>query len=507
MDEKTQILTYIQKNLNGTFIDIGTGGDAIAILAQQLPKNSRPTLIAADIDPLVIESVTKRRPEITKYINNTSGPKIELVTMSAVDMHLIKDSTIAGISASALAHEVFSYVPNKGGLDQFVAEVCRVLEKEGVFIYRDPKWVDDPETHCTMIIKNNIAKYYLSLFLPKFLDRQFSMLRNYRNECSKPQKHSPNDVKVNIYFKNSKQVNQLSFTEFLNTPSHLIDYSKNFSIEAPKGLIAEMQRHYLMFIKNYYAPGFIDQHHFKDDLNISDLSKEERELLVDFAQRESLPISENIIKKEDFALYCKVGKCLTHLFENQLKISIDRTPGLNEYIKKMSTQNINRNLFFLEDENTLSIDPKMLILLFHGKEKGIFQFLQQNQDIPWDILEHLKLEGEEHYFYKTRDQIIAYVGQLSRYLLKDGHKRGYVLAPISEKHIYEIPRDFYKSILRRDLLVLDSYGNIQEPVTEKNIIHFKVQPQGQALSVYKAIITKFPDQTPELNEWIPTLHE
>jgi SAM-dependent methyltransferase len=164
MGEKTEIFQHIIRNLDGTFLDIGTGGDAIAVLAEKLPKNSRPTLIAADIDPLVIESVKKRRQEINQYINQPTGPKVELITMSAVDMNTIKDSSIAGISASALAHEVFSYVPNKGPLDQFISEVCRVLEKEGVFVYRDPKWVDDPHAHCNMIVKKKIAKYYISLF-------------------------------------------------------------------------------------------------------------------------------------------------------------------------------------------------------------------------------------------------------------------------------------------------------------------------------------------------------
>ena len=52
MDEKTQLLEHILKNPDGRFIDIGTGGDSVAIIVKQLPKNSRPTLIATDIDPL-----------------------------------------------------------------------------------------------------------------------------------------------------------------------------------------------------------------------------------------------------------------------------------------------------------------------------------------------------------------------------------------------------------------------------------------------------------------------
>jgi hypothetical protein len=59
LEEKMEIINHIQNNLTGIFLDIGTGGDAIAILAQKIPQNSRPTLIAADIDPLVMALLHK----------------------------------------------------------------------------------------------------------------------------------------------------------------------------------------------------------------------------------------------------------------------------------------------------------------------------------------------------------------------------------------------------------------------------------------------------------------
>jgi hypothetical protein len=113
MNEKIQLVEHIKKNLNGIFIDVGTGGDAIAIIAKQLPKGSNTTLIASDIDPMVINSIPKRRPEINEFLNSSNGPTIELVTMSATNMSPIKDSSIFGVGASAVAHEVFSYTANK----------------------------------------------------------------------------------------------------------------------------------------------------------------------------------------------------------------------------------------------------------------------------------------------------------------------------------------------------------------------------------------------------------
>jgi SAM-dependent methyltransferase len=507
LDEKTQIYNYILDNLNGTYIDIGTGGDAIAMLAQKLPPSSRPTLIAADIDPSVIDSIKTRRKEILNYINKKEGPNVELVTMSAVNMIPIKDSMISGIGASAVAHEIYSYVPTLDPLDQFTYEVCRVLEKNGVFIYRDPKWVDDPETHCTMVVKKDIAKYYTSLFLTKFLDRRFSMIKDYRGECCKPNLYSENQVKVNAYLQNSKQSKQFSFQEFLNTPTHLIDYKRNFSVEAPKGLIAEIQRHYLMFVKNYFAPGFIDEKFFQQDLDLQLLEEEERKLLKDFALRKKLPLHDNIIKVQDFPLYYKDADNLVNLFKEDLTIKIKENEGLFDYIKNISFDDINRNLLFLKDDETLVIDPKMLTLLFHGKSNGMFNFLSNEADIPWDILEHLKLEGEEHYFYKTTDQLITYFGQFSRFILKDTHKKNYMLAPINPSEVKKVSRDFYKDVLNRDMLILNVHGDKQEPVTDKNIIHFKLQLEENAFDVYNQLITSDPLQYQSLEKWMSNVKQ
>jgi SAM-dependent methyltransferase len=507
MDEKTQLIEHIKKNPDGMFIDIGTGGDAIAIMAKELPDTIRPTLIAADLDPLVIQSIRTRRKEINQYIDAAKGPKVELITMSAANMVPIKTSTIAGIGASALAHEVYSYTPAKSPLDQFIGEICRVLEKEGVFVYRDPKWVDDPKTRCIVIVKEITAKYYTTLFLAKFLDRQFSMLRDYRDECCKPQLYSPADVKVNVYLYGQEECIQMDFKQFLDTASKNIDYSKNFSIEAPKGLIAEVQRHYLMFLKDYYAAGFINAWCFKNELNLEDLSKEEAEIVEAFALRKSVPIVNGKIAKEHFPILLRERDNLKKLFVDGFRVDIAHNKELLDYIQKMSFENINRNLFYLVDDHTLVIDPKVLVLLFHGKGKGIFQFFPHDKEIPHDLLEHLKLEGEEHYFYKTTDELITYMGQFSRFLLKDTHKRNYLLAPIDVEYIKTAPRNFYQSILKRDLLVMDKYGTIHEPVTDKNIIHFRLQPESRALEVYKKIGQAHPNKYPMLNKWVEKLSD
>lgn len=502
MEEKTEILEHIQTREDGTFIDIGTGGDSIAIIASQLPKNSSPTLIAADIDPLVLDSIATRRPEIQEFIHSASGPKVEFVAMSATHMEPIKDSTVSGVVASALAHEVFSYIPAKPSLDQFIEEVCRVLEKGGVFIYRDPKWVDDPSTSCRLHINNEIAKYYTIFFLSRFLDRTFSSIRDYKEECCKPNLYSCTDVTIHAHLKNIDTIGHFPFEEFLHIPSRSIDYTKNFFIEAPKGLISEIQRHYLMYVKNYFVGGFLDPSHFRKDIILSDLSTEEQEVLKAFLKRNPLMIKEGCIPQEFFPTLFKESELIQQFFSEGVRLTFRDTTELSSFLSFLpKDQKWKTHLYRVED-TMLVIDPILLSLMFRGRHEGIFQFIHDDHSLPWDLFEHLKLEGEEHYFYKTTDELITYMGQLSRFVLKDTHKKNYLLAPIDGSHIKVAPRKLYQIILERDMSITDNQGTICAPETSKNIIHFSLQPKQQAFKVYNDLLQEHASCFPNLKKWV-----
>jgi len=65
----------------------------------------------------------------------------------------------------------------------------------------------------------------------------------------------------------------------------------------------------------------------------------------------------------------------------------------------------------------------------------------------------------------------------------------------------------YQNILERDMLVLDKYGTVQKPVTEKNIIHFILQPKDQALKTYKNILREYNSSFPSLNKWLENFND
>ena len=503
LEEKTELIEHMLEKSSGTFLDIGTGGDASAFILQSLPKELSPTLIAADIDPLVIHSIQERRPDIKAFLHNTSGPNLKFMTMSATDMGDLNDSCLSGIGASAVAHEIVSYVPVKNALDQFLSEACRVLEKEGVLVYRDPKWVDDPESLCTMVVNDEIAKYYITLFLPKFLDRKFSLIKDYQGLCSKPILHHPDNIKINVHTRLDDRSVRLSFDEFLCMRTCDIDYDKKISIEAQKGLLAEIQRHYLMYLKNYYPVDMIDSSHFTGDLDLNSLQEESRRNILKLCSRKGLKLEKNLLKKDQMSDLFEELINLKKLILSENKLEISDAQAVLQYLNKFDLEPSKHNLFSFVNEKTMVIDPKLLCLLFQGNTAGFSQYIPIEASVfDCAIFEHLKLEGEEHYFYKTRDALITYFGQYSKYILKDGYKRDYMLAPIDKEHVQEQPRLHYQEILERAFTVTNRYGEKQLPVTQKNIIHFKLQPSDQAFKVYEHLLQAEIHEYPCLKKWL-----
>jgi isopentenyl-diphosphate delta-isomerase len=352
-----------------------------------------------------------------------------------------------------------------------------------------------------MTIRSEIGKYYATLFLTKFLDREHSLIRDYRDECCKPQIYSPSDVKVTVYSKMAETSIQIKFSEFLKTPSVDIDYTKDFSIEAPKGLLAEIQRHYVMYLRDYYAIGLIEKSCLDRSLDFSELSEEQVSAIKSYALRKGISLSEEKLEQSQVPLFYQELELLRKIFSKRYTMTINEHEEVRSIANGLLGEGIDRNLFHFIDGQTLAIDPKMLALLFHGKDKGIFSCLD-TENLPLDLLEHLKLEGEEHYFYKTTDELITYMGQYSRFILKESSKKGYCLAPIDSSYILEAKRPLYQNVLERDTFVIDQHGKAQKPVTGKTIIHFQLQPERKAFATYKKLIQNEPNQYPSLKRWI-----
>jgi SAM-dependent methyltransferase len=525
-EEKTRILSHIINNPHGTFLDIGTGGDSVATIVASLPKGSTATIIAADIDADILQAIPERHPELVPYLQDKEGKKIDstqgrqditvdsqkkisekgptlkLIPMNAANMTPMGDCSLDGISASALTHEIFSYVPTKTGLDQFFTEIARVLKPGGVFIYRDPRWDDNPHQDSLLIIKNSLAKIFTVLFLPRFLDRTFSSRINYQGECVKPALYEKAHIRFNFFHKHCTTTKKVTLDELLRIPTCTIDFSKNISLEAPRGLISEIQRHYILFLKNIFITDIIDKNFFdKEYVFLDEMGQEQREIL------EQVLLSYQIKTRKvptNLSLFNKIigeKKNLFELIHNGLLLPIKDKEEVELLCQNLYHKGIDTNQLYITD-NMLWIDAKLAALLYQGDNKSYLEHVADTTSTPYSVFEWLKREGEEFYFYKTTDEIITYVGQLTHHHLKGTPKEGYLLCPLDPTSIQHVTRNLYKSIVESHMAVIDINGNKQNILFDKNIIHFSLMKKEQALNVYKKIVNSSHVHYPKLKKWI-----
>lgn len=502
MEEKTQILDHILNRKTGSYLDIGTGGDALHFLLKNIPTNLPITIIGSDIDANILQAIPERNPSIKDFMHNESHKtKCLLMRMDATNMVSIAENSLDGINASALTHEIFSYVPTKTGLDQLFSEIARVLKKDGIFIYRDPKWDDNPEQDCLLIIKEDLAKYFVSLFLPRFLDRSFSDIKNYQNCCIKPTIYENKHIRINYFLKGSNYTKKAKLDQFIQTPLHMMDFSRNISIEAPRGLISEIYRHYILFLKNIFITELVDNNFFnRDTCFLMDLSDEARVIFKQFLMNHDIYTEHIDTDLPVFQRIAREKKNLQKFMHNGLHARIINKEAVLKYCSMLHNQGISNNLIFVQDDYVW-IDGKIATLLFLGTNKGIFSHIETNHT-PLYVLEWLKREGEEFYFYKTTDELITYIGQITYHTLKDTEKDGFLLCPITSEHIKTVSRDLYKSIINSHMSVLDIDGNQQDIIFDKNIIHFQLMSLEKAQMIYAEIKEKNGDRFPMLSKWI-----
>ncbi len=498
--EKTELIEYMKQFPGEIFMDIGTGGDSVATMLDAIPDSDTTTLIAADIDADILNAIPVRHPQLQKYLDVSSTKNLKLMPMNATKMYSLENNTLKGVGASSVAHEIFSYVPTQSGLDLFFSEITRVLKPEGTFIYRDAAWVDNPDERCTLVIKKPIAKYFVSLFICKFLDRDFSVIRTFDGQCAKPTMHADKEIFFNVFVKNTQEYKKLSFQEFLYFPSYNIDYKKEFSLELPRGLVSEIQRHYVLFLRNVFAPGFLDHELFKKPyIDIDNIDEYAVRVFVDFVVKYNIPIKNKRIVHHDFSTLLTTKKLLKNSFKYGIYLKKTRNKELANYLQKLYQQGIPETLMHFFDEKTLFVDPKLATLLFRQADCGIFPF---EGNYPIKTFEWLAREGEEHYFYKTLDELITYIAHLSKHYTKGTKKAGYLLCPRDRHALKEVPRQIYKKVLEHDMAILDQHGNTMPVITNKNIVHFCLHKEEDAIQILQQIAHQDPLKFKQLNKWL-----
>lgn len=480
-EEKAGITNIIKQHKSGTFLDIGSGRDTITYIINNLQGEDIQdvNLIAADLESGALTEIAKHHPKFILNLDKNSNLDLSLLKMDATEMHQIKDSSIKAINASAVLHEINSYVPRKTPIDRFFGETIRILQKDGYLVYRDPTLQSNPEIINSLIVKNDLAKKFVTIFLPKFLDTNLTQITDMYDNSIKPEFNYKDRFTINLYQLGEDKATTLNYQEFLTLQTSAIDFTKEITIKAPRRLLSEIQRHYILFVKNVYPVAFINNKIQVCD-NISKYTPEKaKKTIISFTKNLGIDYTKNISKK-DFETLTAESVKLNNLIAKGVTIDNFSSSQINSLQKLLESRNVSTNLYNIAG-NKIWLDAKLLTIIYNRLPVEL-----QNQDLPHESIKWLAREGEEYYFYYSTEELLDYLVKFCNYYLKDTNKEGYYLAPVSNSHIKYAARDIYTDLLERDMLQVDLKQEKQPFVTSKTIITFKLMSSKDYANSYNS---------------------
>ena len=499
LPEKIKIVEYINKNKKGVYLELGSGGDSIGEIVDNVDPGLPLKIIVADLDDNVLKSIPKRYPEINKYIENTDKNKlsVELVHLDATNLYVIETSTIQGINASALAHEVHSYSSSKSGLDQFFLESARVLDENGMLIYRDPILQDDAGSPNILVLKESLYKMFVTLLFPKLLDIEFTKIKDMYGNSIKPDFSYTENTTINLHLKHERYRKSMTVAEFIGTPSRHIDFNQDISVVGPRRILSEIERHYVLFLKDVYPCGFIDSTSLQEGKLLSDITPDlARTSVRNFSTNLGVNFGE-VLDNKDVSILT-MEKDNIREFINR-GVEMESTSLLSSNISELFHKKKVDHALYKINDNMIWLDAKLLMLLYNGQGKGIldkFTLINSNENkLPFISMDWLRREGEEYYYYLSMDEFLDYLYRLSDFYFDSIGKGDLMFCPInSDSGVVVSERYLYKNILERDSVQIDMQGEKQDFVVSKAIVNLQLMKKEKAIEIYKKIIANNPDK-------------
>ncbi len=504
--EKLGVLPYILDNPDGIYLEIGTGGDPIADLLSKIPDTMSPTIIASDVDENILKSLPSRHPELNKYLGNKStGPRLILKQLNAIEMDRISDNYLSGINASAIVHEIVSYSGGIKGLNKFFAESFRILKKKGVLIYRDPEGVTQKNELINVEFKTKSIRLFVHIFIVKLLDDYCGKLAL---SGSKYKHYFPDKITFTIYKKNESLPCKLTYEKYLRLRSYEIDFSREYTVCLPRGLCREIERHYLTYLHQCNPLVFIKCVPYIDSSSyfINYLAHSTSMIFEKFLQNNSLNMVDNSV---DISTKRKIDTTIannTRVLEYGIPLHFSSGQKERFLWNLLKQYNLDPSIYILPiNDGDYLLDYRIFGLLYDHLTEKIFD--SANGPINERDLVHaqwLQREGEETYTYYSTDELITQVAKISLEQNKDESEK-LVLCPLSPDHNKFIPRLCYKEVLKDSMKIDDLLGYPIKIKEGKRIIHFGKIPLKNALVIYEDIITRDPQSYKQLQQFVEKL--
>jgi ubiquinone/menaquinone biosynthesis C-methylase UbiE len=222
-------------------LEIGPGsGDSLKYLSSMIPGLSlRNPVQLISVDLFSMEDF--RSSGSASRINTLK--KISVVVAGDVQALPFEPEIFSAVNMSAVLHEVYSYGGGLEGVGQALRETSRVLMPGGICCYRDPYALNvDIMTPASQLYKGPAWIDFLQHFVPDFLQ------------------HS-----VTPYAAVSRTIRFYQSLDGVEEPRSLRDVDAHLPVrmEAPMGLLREIQRHYLMLREYLIRSGSLGFHMVK----------------------------------------------------------------------------------------------------------------------------------------------------------------------------------------------------------------------------------------------------
>lgn len=507
LQEKLGIIPYILKNGGGKYLEVGTGGDPIALLLSKIPANISPTIIASDIDQNILDVLPIRHPKLNKYLNQQeNGPVLKLQQLDATSMTCFKDNELDGINASAVVHEIVSYAGGMDGFESFFKESLRVLKSGGVLIYRDPESVFDKKEMVVVHFKSPSMRLFTHIFLYKYLDCKHGSLAS---SGRKQVKYDPVDITFTVYKKNISNPCILSFDQYLNLQSYEIDFLRPYSISMPRGLCREVERHYLTYLHQCNPLVYLKCLPTVDSESyfVNYLAHSTRLIFDDFLKKNNLDMVNSLVDVATKRMIDAVIDANGKAIEYGIPVSFTTKSKERLLFSLLKQHGFDPNRYVIPfKDHCYLIDYRIFGLLYDYFAENIFDSLNgpvNNEDqihAQW-----LKREGEETYIYYSDDELITHVAEICLKTAALDDKNPFVLCPVDAEQNRFVPRLCYEEVLRDSIEINDLEGYPRKIKEGKRIIHFAKKKLEDALTVFADIVASDPERYVLLQEFIDSV--
>ena len=380
-----------------SILDIGPGGgSALQSFSGKLPDPEGRKRISFSL--LELEGIQSDSLKHSRLVAEGRGVETSFYTGSATSLgDFFGSQSIDIVSTSAVVHEIYSYAGGYTAIDKTMQSIAGVLSPGGFYVYRDVYGVDRLSMHerSRHIYDRSSWVMFCKLFLNHYIQR-----------AEHPYGHYQDRVRLS---QAGKEIEASS-----------IDEAVPLSVDAPIGLLREIQRHYITLRDHLWRNGCLGV----------------------------IPELENPYKTSDW-----IDKRRGHKRVHYRMLDDD------PLLKEMSTLNPEDGDYVVDGDifdNTS--DVRISELLSDIIEKGQFS----NHWNTWS--EWLKREGSETYFYLPLGELLGSVA-LNSFQATDGEG---ILLPTQSDDVLKVDRTYYNRYLN---------SKLSNPLTDsKQLILFELLP-------------------------------